>query len=281
MSKIRGLLQLLRCPPCLFSFISCLVAFKITNEISVDALLFLIGIFTAQNLVGHALNDLCDKRIDDLCFRKKGKWSGGSKVLQYGLLSKDELKTIILFCCCLGLILSIYLIIKYGFPMFLLISLGFLLLFFHNILFQKTLIGEATGTFSYFILPGIITYFILSRTIELHFIFLIMFLFGYFSLTLHHLNDIEEDKAFGKRTVAVALGRKKTKKLLWISLILSYLSILIYSLMKPTALFALITSLILIPLLKDLDVMNDESIDNASKKDLYPILLTILFVIFL
>ena len=143
-------------------------------------------------------------------------FSGGSRVIQEGILSPKKVLMWSLFFYAIGILIGLYLVLVRGWPLLLLGLAGVFLAFFHNAPPIKLYnLGPGVGELAVGLGCGPITvlgaYFVQTQRLSYEALWasIPVGLLITAVLYINEFPDCESDKAVGKKTVAAVLGRER------------------------------------------------------------------------
>ena len=199
----------------------------------------------------NVLNDFFDDRsgADPLNKTPLTPFTGGSRMIQRGLMTPNE--TLILGATLLGLgsAIGLYLVTIVGWPLLALGVFGLLSAIFYTappVYLASRGLGEALVGINIGLLTVCGSYFVQARTLSVEAV-LVSLPLTFLIAALLYINefpDYEADKAAGKKNLVVRLGPERGRWGLIIILSLAYLSIIISAplgLMPPLSMLALFT----------------------------------------
>ncbi len=189
--------------------------------------LTLLGVVLA-NVAVNLLNDYFDHKLltDLVNVEFVRPFSGGSRVIQLGLLTPLEVLSGGFVALILSLAIGIYLSLRSGFLVLMLALLGFLSMLAYNVpplRLSGRGLGELLVGLNFGVLVSLGSYVVQTGTIELEPLIPSIPLALLISLILlvNEFPDYNADKATGRRTLVVILGPKKAR---WIYLALASLT---------------------------------------------------------
>ena len=155
-------------------------------------------------------------------------FSGGSRVIQGKLLSQREVLFGAILCFSLSALLGLYLFLQTGFLVLILGAIGLTSALFYvtpGISFINLGLGELVIAFNFGILPALGSYYIQTGSWNSQPVFASIPLAIIIAclLFINEFQDYNSDKATGKKTIVVRLGRKKSSFLLAILLLSAFL----------------------------------------------------------
>lgn len=203
---LRGLWQLSRPVP-LLAWSGCAIILGVTLALGTsgkDGLLhvplIMVIAWLLQGLVAHAANDVADS-ISGTDARSPGVLSGGSRVLQGGLLTPSGLKIVERLAIGLAILLSLYLCWLRGAVVLLLLLLGLWSCLAYSLpplrLAYHPWLGELGCAFPGVVTVTVGTYYLITGTLS-ELVWYLAILHGLCSigwLMVHHLPDIPADLA--------------------------------------------------------------------------------------
>lgn len=178
-----------------------------------DSIKFLI--FTSALILMHitvnTLNELDDYRTGIDWHTRKTPFSGGSGILQAGLLTPEEVRKATLVCFLVGLALCIYLLIDIGLILLPIIIPGIVFTLLYTRVFARSFMGEVTAGLGLGFLPVLGAYVVQTSRITEASLYLSIApgLFVFNLLLLNEFPDLEADRAGGRRNLVIALGPRK------------------------------------------------------------------------
>ena len=229
-----------------------------------DALLTFAGVMALHASV-DLLNDYWDfkRGIDTKTTRTK--MSGGTGVLPEGLLKPSSVYRAGVFFLVLGALIGSYFVITYG--ILIAIILGFAIL---SIYFYSTkIVDSGLGEFFVAVKGSMIvigTFYIQSGEVNIESILAGIVIGTLSSLVLFIASfpDHDADKSKGRKTLVIAVGKEKARKLFWIFPLFAYGVIVIGVVLNYLPVLTLI-SLVSLPLIIKSGIglqKNYDSVDN-------------------
>lgn len=210
------------------------LALSIMHELNVGIfLLTLIGALMVQAGT-NMINDWKDAERDAENRTGMRPFTGGSRVIQMGLVSRADMGFFGLLLFIIATLIGVYLIVRSGWGMTPMIAYGIIAgLFYTNEKGKFSFINMGPGiaelliatTYGVFMTMG--TYFALTGEYSLN-VFLISLpvsLFVSNVLLINQFPDAESDALSGKNTLVVRLGKRTAKNVLTICFIIGYLII--------------------------------------------------------
>jgi 1,4-dihydroxy-2-naphthoate octaprenyltransferase len=229
-----------------------------------DALLTFAGVMALHASV-DLLNDFWDfkRGIDTKTTRTK--MSGGTGVLPEGLLKPSSVYRAGIAFLILGTIIGGYFVITDGITIAIILGFAILSIYFYS----TKIVDSGLGEFFVAVKGSMIvigTFFIQSGQISIESILAGIVVGSLSSLVLFIASfpDHDADKSKGRKTLVIAVGKKRGSKLFWIFPLVSYLAIMIG---VATNLFPILSliSYLAIPLMLKSGIglqRNYDSIDN-------------------
>jgi 1,4-dihydroxy-2-naphthoate octaprenyltransferase len=195
-------------------------------------LMLLCGI--CAQLASHVFNDYFDHRsgADEVNVEFVRPFTGGSRIIQMGLLKPYEVLIGGIICFIFAGIIILYLTIICGWIVFILGVIGLFLAIFYTappLKLSYRGIGEiAIGT-GFGLLSLLIAYYVQARTLiwEPIFASFVPAILITLVILINEFPDYQGDKDSGKRTLVVRLGKRKAAKLYVILLALAYIFVVI------------------------------------------------------
>lgn len=217
---------------------------------SIDFIIFfatLVGVVSIH-LAANLSNDYFDYKsgADDL--NKSGsEFSGGSQVIQEGLISAKQILHASYTFFGIGLILGIFLALKIGSIRVLFLGLigAFIGYFYTSDPLKLSYNGfaEVSNVIIFGPMIGLGTYYVQTKTISYEIIIasLILGILLGLVLLINEFPDFKSDRDIGKNTLVVRIGRKKARWIFIIILISTYLYQIIWTSIKVLPIHTLIT----------------------------------------
>lgn len=214
----------------------------------VDAALTFAGVIALHASV-DLLNDYWDfkRKIDTET--KRTKFSGGTGVLPEGLLRPSEVYRAGLAFLILGAIIGGYFIFLNGITIAIILAFAIISIYFYSTKIVNSGLGEVfvaiKGTM---IVLG--TYFVQTSQIVIEPILggVVLGVLSSMILFVNSFPDFEADRAGGRKTLVIMLGKKRATSALWIFPTVAYSTIIAGVITQTLPIFSLIT-LLSIPLL--------------------------------
>ncbi len=230
------------------------VAWNVTGEINwIYFIAAFIGV-ASLHLGSNLANDYFDhKSGNDEANVKVSPFSGGSRVIQEGLLSPKQVISASLLFLALGVILGLYIIISLGSWELLLIGVaGLLGGYFYTappFKFGYRSVGEIVIALCFGVLPVLGAYYVQAQAFSLTAVLASIPVAILIALVLliNGFQDRDADKKVGKKTMVVRLGKKSAMKVYSFFMISTYLFIAIAVILRYFPLWTLI-SLLTLPL---------------------------------
>ncbi|MGQ0638473.1 MAG: prenyltransferase [Nitrososphaerota archaeon] len=230
----------------------------------IDASLTFAGVIALHASV-DLLNDYWDfkRRIDTET--KRTKFSGGSGVLPEGLLQPSEVYKAGLAFLILGAIIGGYFIFFNGVTIAIILAFAIISIYFYSTTIVNSGLGEIfvaiKGTM---IVLG--TYFVQTSQIVIEPILggVILGVLSSMVLFVNSFPDFEADRASGRKTLAIILGKKRATSALWIFPTIAYSTIIAGVITQTLPILSLIT-LFSIPLLIKSGLGLKRSFDDVEK----------------
>lgn len=179
----------------------------------------------------NMINDYYDwKSGNDNVFKKPSPFSGGSRVIQEGIVAPKDMKTYALISFALGCLIGIYLVMQMNLTILWLGLIGVILGYFYTgepIRFAHRGLGELTIALSW-ALVVIGAFYVQAQTIPAGIIAAgsSIGLLVALVVWINEFSDLKADKEVGKDTLVVRLGLEKAATGYKIILSLAYLIIL-------------------------------------------------------
>ena len=230
----------------------------------VNASLTFAGVIALHASV-DLLNDYWDfkRRIDTET--KRTKFSGGTGVLPEGLLQPDEVYRAGMAFLILGAIIGGYFIFFNGVTIAIILAFAIISIYFYSTKIVNSGLGEVfvaiKGTM---IVLG--TYFVQTSQIVIEPILggVILGVLSSMVLFVNSFPDFEADRASGRKTLAIMLGKKRATSALWIFPIVVY-GIIISGVITQTLPILSLITLLSIPLLIKSGLGLKRSFDDVEK----------------
>ena len=211
------------------------------------------------------LNDYWDfkRKIDTET--KRTKFSGGTGVLPEGLLKPQSVYRAGLVSLILGAAIGGYFIFLNGITIAIILAFAIISIYFYSTRIVDSGLGEVfvavKGTM---IVLG--TYFVQASQITTEPILggVVLGVLSSMALFVNSFPDFDADKASGRRTLVIVLGKKRAVNALWIFPVVSYGVIILGVVIQVIPTLSLIT-LITIPLLVKSGRGLKQSFDNIEK----------------
>lgn len=230
----------------------------------VDAVLTFAGVIALHASV-DLLNDYWDfkRKIDTET--KRTEFSGGTGVLPEGLLQPSEVYKAGLAFLILGAIIGGYFIFLNGITIAIILAFAIISIYFYSTKIVNSGLGEVfvaiKGTM---IVLG--TYFVQTSQIVIEPILggVILGVLSSMILFVNSFPDFEADRASGRKTLVIVLGKKRATSALWIFPTVSYGTIIAGVITQTLPILSLITFLS-IPLLIKSGLGLKRSFDDIEK----------------
>jgi 1,4-dihydroxy-2-naphthoate octaprenyltransferase len=230
----------------------------------VDASLTFAGVIALHASV-DLLNDYWDfkRKIDTET--KRTKFSGGTGVLPEGLLQPSEVYRAGLVFLILGAIIGGYFIFVNGITIAIILAFAIISIYFYSTKIVNSGLGEVfvaiKGTM---IVLG--TYFVQTSQIVIEPILggAVLGVLSSMVLFVNSFPDFEADRASGRKTLAIMLGKKRATSALWIFPIVVY-GIIISGVITQTLPILSLITLLSIPLLIKSGLGLKRSFDDVEK----------------
>lgn len=230
----------------------------------VDAALTFVGVIALHASV-DLLNDYWDfkRKIDTET--KRTKFSGGTGVLPEGLLQPSEVYKAGLAFLILGAIIGGYFIFLNGITIAIILAFAIISIYFYSTKIVNSGLGEIfvaiKGTM---IVLG--TYFVQTSQIVIEPILggVVLGVLSSMILFVNSFPDFEADRASGRKTLVIVLGKKRATSALWIFPTVSYGTIIAGVITQTLPILSLITFLS-IPLLIKSGLGLKRSFDDIEK----------------
>jgi 1,4-dihydroxy-2-naphthoate octaprenyltransferase len=186
------------------------------------ALLTLAGV-SALHASVDLLNDYWDYKRQIDTETKRTKFSGGTGVLPEGLLKPSQVYRAGLILLITGSLIGTYFIFERGITIAVILAFAIISIYFYSTRIVDSGLGEIFVTIKgTMIVIG--TYFVQSSQITVEPILAGM-VSGVFSSTVLFVNsfpDYDADKAHGRKTLVIVLGKAKAASSIWIFPIITY-----------------------------------------------------------
>lgn len=230
----------------------------------VDAVLTFAGVIALHASV-DLLNDYWDfkRKIDTET--KRTEFSGGTGVLPEGLLQPSEVYRAGLAFLILGAIIGGYFIFLNGITIAIILAFAIISIYFYSTKIVNSGLGEVfvaiKGTM---IVLG--TYFVQTSQIVIEPILggVVLGVLSSMILFVNSFPDFEADRASGRKTLVIVLGKKRATSALWIFPTVSYGTIIAGVITQTLPILSLITFLS-IPLLIKSGLGLKRSFDDIEK----------------
>lgn len=230
----------------------------------VDAVLTFAGVIALHASV-DLLNDYWDfkRKIDTET--KRTEFSGGTGVLPEGLLQPSEVYKAGLAFLILGAIIGGYFIFLNGITIAIILAFAIISIYFYSTKIVNSGLGEVfvaiKGTM---IVLG--TYFVQTSQIVIEPILggVVLGVLSSMILFVNSFPDFEADRASGRKTLVIVLGKKRATSALWIFPTVSYGTIIAGVITQTLPILSLITFLS-IPLLIKSGLGLKRSFDDIEK----------------
>jgi len=230
----------------------------------VDAVLTFAGVIALHASV-DLLNDYWDfkRRIDTET--KRTKFSGGTGVLPEGLLQLSEVYRAGIAFLILGAIIGGYFIFLNGITIAIILAFAIISIYFYSTKIVNSGLGEIfvaiKGTM---IVLG--TYFVQTSQIAIEPILggVVLGVLSSMILFVNSFPDFEADRASGRKTLVIVLGKKRATRALWIFPTVAYSTIMAGVITQTLPILSLIT-LLSIPLLIKSGLGLKRSFDDIEK----------------
>ncbi len=230
----------------------------------VDASLTFAGVIALHTSV-DLLNDYWDfkRRIDTET--KRTKFSGGTGVLPEGLLQPAEVYRAGMAFLILGAIIGGYFVFFNGVTIAIILAFAIISIYFYSTKIVNSGLGEVfvaiKGTM---IVLG--TYFVQTSQIVIEPILggVILGVLSSMVLFVNSFPDFEADRASGRKSLVIMLGKKRATSALWIFPIVAY-GIIISGVITQTLPILSLITLLSIPLLMKSGLGLKRSFDDVEK----------------
>ncbi len=230
----------------------------------VDASLTFAGVIALHASV-DLLNDYWDfkRKIDTET--KRTKFSGGTGVLPEGLLQPSEVYKAGLAFLILGAMIGGYFIFLNGVTIAIILAFAIISIYFYSTTIVNSGLGEIfvaiKGTM---IVLG--TYFVQTSQIAIEPILggVILGVLSSMVLFVNSFPDFEADRASGRKTLVIMLGKKRATSALWVFPTIAYGTIIAGAITQTLPILSLIT-LFSIPLLIKSGLGLKRSFDDVEK----------------
>jgi 1,4-dihydroxy-2-naphthoate octaprenyltransferase len=230
----------------------------------VDAALTFAGVIALHASV-DLLNDYWDfkRKIDTET--KRTKFSGGTGVLPEGLLQPSEVYRAGLVFLILGAIIGGYFIFLNGVTIAVILAFAIISIYFYSTTIVNSGLGEIfvaiKGTM---VVLG--TYFVQTSQIVMEPILggVILGVLSSMILFVNSFPDFEADRASGRKTLVIMLGKKRATSALWVFPTVAYSTVIAGVIAQTLPILSLIT-LLSIPLLIKSGLGLKRSFDNIEK----------------
>jgi 1,4-dihydroxy-2-naphthoate octaprenyltransferase len=169
------------------------------------------------------LNDYCEYKRQIDTETKRTKFSGGTGVLPEGLLKPSQFYRAGLIMLIIGSLIGAYFIYERGLTIAIILGFAIISIYFYSTRIVDSGLGEVFVTIKgAMIVLG--TYFVQSTLITIEPV-LAGVVSGILSSTVLFVNsfpDYDADKAHGRRTLVIVLGKARAASSIWIFPIISY-----------------------------------------------------------
>ncbi|HXV37956.1 MAG TPA: prenyltransferase [Nitrosopumilaceae archaeon] len=236
-----------------------------------NAVLTFAGVLALHASV-DLLNDYWDFKRNIDTKTKRTKFSGGTGVLPEGLLNPREVYVAGVLALLLGAAIGGYFIFVNGATIAIILTFAIVSIYFYSTRIVDSGLGELfvaiKGTM---IVLG--TYFVQSPEIVIESVLggIVLGVLSSMVLFVNSFPDFDADKASGRRTLVILLGKKRAASIIWIFPSIAYGAIIIGAASQTLPVFSLII-LFTIPLLIKLGRELEQSFDNIEK--LVPVMRT-------
>lgn len=211
------------------------------------------------------LNDYWDFKRNIDTKTKRTKFSGGTGVLPEGLLKPRDVYVAGVLALLLGAVIGGYFIFVNGVTIAIILTFAIVSIYFYSTRIVDSGLGELfvaiKGTM---IVLG--TYFVQSPEIAIESVLggIVLGVLSSMVLFVNSFPDFDADKASGRRTLVILLGKKRATSIIWIFPSIAYGAIIIGAASQTLPVFSLIT-LFTIPLLIKSGRKLKQSFDNIEK----------------
>ncbi len=230
----------------------------------VDAILTFAGVIALHASV-DLLNDYWDFKHKIDTETKRTKFSGGTGVLPEGLLQPSEVYRAGIAFLILGAIIGGYFIFLNGITIAIILAFAIISIYFYSTKIVNSGLGEVfvaiKGTM---IVLG--TYFVQTSQIVIEPILggVVLGVLSSMILFVNSFPDFEADRASGRKTLVIVLGKKRATSALWIFPTVAYSTIIAGVITQTLPILSLIT-LFSIPLLIKSGLGLKRSFDDVEK----------------
>lgn len=229
-----------------------------------DAGLTFAGVITLHASV-DLLNDYWDFKRNIDTETKRTRFSGGTGVLPEGLLRPDQVYRAGLFFLILGAAIGSYFIFVNGITIAIILAFAIISIYFYSTKIVDSGLGEVfvaiKGTM---IVLG--TYFVQTSQITIEPILggIIMGVLSSMVLFVNSFPDYEADRAKGRKTLVIVLGKRRASSTLWIFPTISYGVVIGGVITHSLPLFSLII-LVTVPLIIKFGISLRQGFDDLDK----------------
>ena len=231
---------------------------------AINAALTFAGVIALHASV-DLLNDYWDFKRNIDMKTKRTKFSGGTGVLPEGLLKPKEVYTAGVIALILGAAIGGYFIFLNGVTIAIILAFAIVSIYFYSTRIVDSGLGEVfvaiKGTM---IVLG--TYFVQSSGIIIESVLggVVLGVLSSMVLFVNSIPDFDADKASGRKTLVIILGKKRAASVIWVFPVVTYGVIIAGVMTQVLPIFSLIT-LLTIPLLIKLGLGLKQSLDNTEK----------------
>lgn len=229
-----------------------------------DAGLTFAGVIALHASV-DLLNDYWDFKRNIDTETKRTRFSGGTGVLPEGLLRPDQVYRAGLFFLILGAAIGSYFIFVNGITIAIILAFAIISIYFYSTKIVDSGLGEVfvaiKGTM---IVLG--TYFVQTSQITIEPILggIIMGVLSSMVLFVNSFPDYEADRAKGRKTLVIVLGKRRASSALWIFPTISYCVVIGGVITHSLPLFSLII-LVTVPLIIKFGISLRQGFDDLGK----------------
>ena len=230
----------------------------------INAALTFAGVISLHASV-DLLNDYWDfKRSIDVK-TKRTKFSGGTGVLPEGLLQPRQVYVTGVIALILGAVIGSYFIFVNGITIAIILAFAVISIYFYSTRIVDSGLGEV-----FVAIKGIMivlgTYFVQSSEIRTEPVLggIVLGALSSMVLFVNSFPDFDADKASGRRTIVILLGKKRASSAIWIFPLVAYLAIIAGVAAQILPILSLIT-LFTIPLLIKSGLGLKQSFEDIEK----------------
>ena len=230
----------------------------------INAALTFAGVIALHASV-DLLNDYWDFRRNIDTETKRTKFSGGTGVLPEGLLKPREVYVAGVIALIVGAAIGSYFIFVNGITIAIILAFAIISIYFYSTRIVDSGLGEVfvaiKGTM---IVIG--TYFVQSSEIITESILggIVLGVLSSLVLFVNSFPDFDADKASGRKTLVIVLGKKRAASLIWVFPSITHIVIIVGVISQVLPVLSLIT-LLTMPLLIKSGLGLRQSFDNTEK----------------